>query len=75
MSKSFILHAFHALDLGFWVFENILGFFKIDEVFAKFWDGFRIIDSNLSCIASHLHYNNVSCILDVCLLCYNVVCW
>ena len=28
-----------------------------------------------SCIASHVHYNNASCIFDVCLLCCYVVCW
>ena len=29
----------------------------------NFWDGFCIFDLKTSCIASHLHYNNVSCIL------------
>ena len=37
----------------------------------NFWDGFCVNDCKSSCIASHLHYNNVSCILDVCLLCCN----
>ena len=55
----FILHAFHTLDLGFWVFENFLGFFKIDEVFVNFWVGLCLIDCKCSCIASHLHYNYI----------------
>ena len=29
----------------------------------NFWDGFSSFDLKTSCIASHLHYNNVSCIL------------
>ena len=41
----------------------------------NFWDGFCVNDPKCSFIASHLHYNNISCILDVCLLCCNVVCW
>ena len=28
-------------------------------------------DPKCSCFASYLHYNNVSCILDLCLLCCN----
>ena len=31
------------LDLGFRAFENFLGFFKIDELLLKFWDGFCVI--------------------------------
>ena len=54
---------FHAFDLTFWDFLKILGFFKIDEVFVKIWDGFCIFDLKTSCITSHLHHNNVSCIL------------
>ena len=49
---------------------KILGIFKIKEVFAKFWDGFCIFDLKTSCIASHVHYNTASCILDLCLLCW-----
>ena len=75
ISLSFILHAFHAFRSRFWVFEIFLGFFKIDEVFVKFLGWFCINDPKCSCIASHLHYNNVSCILDVCLLCCNILCW
>ena len=30
------------LDLGFGVFENFLGFFKIDELLLKFWDEFLL---------------------------------
>ena len=29
----------------------------------KFWDEFCIFDLKISCIASHLHYNTISCIL------------
>ena len=39
------------------------------KFFLNFWDGFCQNDVKCSCIASHLHYNNVSYILDVCLLC------
>ena len=35
------------------------------------WDGFCLNGFTSLCIASHLHYNNVLCILDVCLLCFN----
>ena len=41
------------------------------ECFWNFWDVLCDNGSKSSCIASHLHYNNVSCILDVCLLCWN----
>ena len=33
---------FMHFDLGFWVLEIFLGFFKIDELLLKFWDGFMI---------------------------------
>ena len=33
---SLLYHAFHSFLPKFWVFENFLVFFKIDEVFAKF---------------------------------------
>ena len=36
---------------------------------------FCLNDFKSSCIASHLNYNDVSSILDVCLLCCNDVCW
>ena len=39
---SLILHAFHVLKLRFWGFWKILGFFKIDELLLKFWDGFSL---------------------------------
>ena len=41
-SFSLILHAFHAFGPRFWGFRNFLGFFKIDELLLKFWDGFFI---------------------------------
>ena len=63
------MHFIH-IDLGFWVFENFLGVFKIGEVFLQnFWDGFCLNDLKCSCIASNFHFNNVSCIIDVCLIC------
>ena len=33
----------------------------------KFWVGFCLNEFKSSCISSHLHFNNDSCILDVCL--------
>ena len=41
------------------------------EFLWNFWDGLCKNGSKSSCIASHLHHNNVSCIVDVCLLCWN----
>ena len=64
----FFMHFIH-IDLGFGDFRKILGFFKIDEVFANFWVGFCLNDPICSCIASHLHFHNISCIIDVSLLC------
>jgi len=52
------MHFTH-LDLGFC-------FLKIDEYFVDFWVGFCLFDVICSCIALHLHFQNVSCILDVC---------
>ena len=52
-SFSFILHAFHAFRPRFWGFWNFLGFFKIDELLLKFWDGFLLNEFKISCIASH----------------------
>ena len=67
-------HAFHLFWRNFWDFLKNLGFLKIDEVFAKFLDGFCLNDLKCSCIASHLHFQNLSCIIDVCLLYWNHVC-
>ena len=40
----------------------------------NFWDRLCLYRFKTSCIASHLHYNHDSCILDVCLLsCNNCV--
>ena len=55
--------------LGF--LKNIGFFSKLMEFLWNFCDGLCENGSKSSCIASHLHYNNVSCILDVCLLCWN----
>ena len=56
-------------------FENFWGFSKLKSVSQNFWVGFYLNDFKSSCIASHLNYNDVSSILDVCLLCCNDVCW
>ena len=58
-----IIHFMHS-DLTFGVFQNFWGF----------WDGFCLNEFKSSCIASLLHYNNVSCILDVCLLYWIAMC-
>ena len=62
------MHFMH-LDLGFGLFEKILGFSKLMNVLCNFWVGCYLIEFKTSCIASHEHYNNVACILDVRLLC------
>ena len=41
------------------------------RIFEKLWDGLCENELKSSCITSHLPYNTVSCILDVCLLCWN----
>ena len=72
---SYIYHAVHLFLPNFWGFWKFLGFFKIDKVFANFLGWFCLNNLQCSCIASHLHFNNVSCIINVCLLCWNHVCW
>ena len=62
-------HTFHAFWPNFW------GFSKLMKFLWNFWYGFCLNDLKCSCIASHLHFNNDSCILDVCLLYWNDVCW
>ena len=62
------MHFMH-LDLGFGLFENFYGFSKLMKVLCNFWDVCCLNEFKTSCIALHSHYNNVSCILDVCLLC------
>ena len=57
------------LDLGFGLFEKFWGFSKLMKVLYNFWVGCYLNEFKTSCIASIVHYNNVSCILDVCLLC------
>ena len=57
------------LDLGFGLFEKFWSFSKLMKVLCNSWFGCYLIEFKTSCIASHEHYNNVSCILDVCLLC------
>ena len=58
-------------DLTFGIFDKLWDFSKLMEFLWNFWDGHCENGFKSSCIASHLHYNNVSCILDVCLLCWN----
>ena len=41
------------------------------EFLWNFWDGLCENEFKSSYIASHLHYNTVSCIVDACLLCWN----
>ena len=66
----FLHHAFHISDLTFGIFLINLGIFqKILSFCEIFGTGFYLNDFKSSCIALHLHYNNVSCILDVCLPC------
>ena len=43
------------------------------KALCNFWVGCYLNEFKTSCIASHMHYNNVSCILDVCLL-YALLC-
>ena len=67
------MHFIH-LDLGLGFFVKFLGFFKIVELFVKFLVGLCLNDPICLCIASHLHFHNVSCILDVCFVYWNLVC-
>ena len=62
-SKSSLSHTFHAFRHRFWGFSKILEFLSF---LWNFWVGFCEIVDIWSCIAFSLHYNNVSCILDVC---------
>ena len=70
----FFMHFMH-LGLGFGFLKFFWGFSKLMKLLWNFWDGCCLNEFKTSCIASQLHYNNVSCILDVCLLCCYVVCW
>ena len=65
---SFFMH-FMFSDLTFGIFDKFWDFSKLMEFLWNFWDGLCENDFKSSCIASHLHYNTVSCIVDVCLLC------
>ena len=57
--------------LTFGIFWKFLGFFKIDKALWNFLDGLCENGFKSSCIALHLHYDNVSYILNVCLPCWN----
>ena len=68
-------HAFHFFLPNFWGLMKNLGFFKIKEVFANFWDGFvflilKLHALHLICIITMFH-----AFLDVCLPCCKLVCW
>ena len=56
----------------FWFLKNFGGFSKLISFCKKIW---VFNEFKTSCIASLVHYNNVSCILDVftLLLCYVLV--
>ena len=60
-------------DLTFGVFERFWDFSKLMRFLQNFWVGCCLNDLKCSCIASHLDFNNVSCILDVCLLCFMIL--
>ena len=44
-------------------FDEKFGVFQNQRGFCKFLGWFCVFDLKTSCITSHLHYNNVSCIL------------
>ena len=54
---------------NFGVFQNQRGFCKI------FGMGFEYLILKTSYIASHEHYNYIFMHLDVCYICYLIVCW
>ena len=66
ISLFFILHSFHSFRPWFWDSENFFGFLKIDVYFVNFWGGVCLNDVICLCITFHLHFNYVSCIIDVC---------
>ena len=63
-------HTLHAFWPRFWDLLKNLGFIVSKRFLQKFWDGLCENGSKSSWIASHLHYNNVSCMIVVCLLCW-----
>ena len=72
---SLIYNAFHTFRPRFLVFFfKIWGFSKLCYLW-NFWVRLCLNDPICSCIASHLHFHNVSWILDVCFMCWNLVCW
>ena len=60
------MHFTH-FDLGFGFSWNIWGFWKLMSILWNFWVGYCVFDVICSCILLHLHFHNVSCIIDVCL--------
>ena len=57
----FFMH-FIFCDLTFGVCWKTWGFSKLKRLLQNFWDEFCLFAFKTSCIASHVHYNNVSCI-------------
>ena len=57
-----LYHAFHSFWPNFWDFWKFLRFSKLMKFLWNFWDGCCLNEFKTSCIASHLHYNNVPCI-------------
>ena len=72
---SLLYHAFHWFWPKFWVFKKFLGFFKIDEVFAKFlgWVLFKWSCMLIHCITfafsqCFMHFRCVFYMLKWCVL-------
>ena len=65
-----IMH-FMFFDPTFEIVYKLWGFSKLMEFLWNFWDQLCENVFKSSCIASYLHYNIVSCILDMWLLCWN----
>ena len=58
---------FMIFNLSFWVFEKVLGFFKIDEVIVKFlgwilWKSFNLFMHCIPCALS-LYFHAFRCVL------------
>ena len=56
---SFFMHFKH-LDLGFGFLWNFWGFWKLMNILWNFWVRCYVFEAKCSCIASHLHFHNVS---------------
>ena len=69
---SFIYMHFMFWNLRFRVFDNFCGFSKLMKYCWNFGLVFKDLFLKTSCIALHLHYNNIIMHLDLCIL---FVCW